>query len=145
MGDRIGNDADLCAFLRTLDPHGRDTLHRVLIRDQADRDAISSRLMRYRDERGGDWADIIDLLTMHPEVRRRVVRMLGEIEATNCPIPVREPSRWLPALVRGRSGQPSSQTIPGRMLGEHWDVAQDVRPATQVRSRFLETFGHLLG
>jgi hypothetical protein len=41
----------------------------VLIRDQPDRDAISSRLMRYRDQNGQDWADIIDFLTMYPEAR----------------------------------------------------------------------------
>jgi hypothetical protein len=28
-----------------------------LIRDQADRDAIASRLMRYRDQNGQDWAE----------------------------------------------------------------------------------------
>jgi hypothetical protein len=39
----------------------------VLIRDQADRDAISSDLLRYRDERRDDRADIIDMLTMHPD------------------------------------------------------------------------------
>ena len=75
-------DAELRALLATLDSKARDDLRRVLIRDQADRDAISSRLMRYRDERGDDWADIIDMLTVHPEARRRVVRMLGEMEAT---------------------------------------------------------------
>jgi len=32
----------------------------LLIHDQADRDAISSQLLRYRDERGNDWADIMD-------------------------------------------------------------------------------------
>jgi hypothetical protein len=53
-------------FLATLNPKARDDLRRVLIRDQADRDAISSRLMRYRDQNGQDWADIIDSLTMHP-------------------------------------------------------------------------------
>jgi hypothetical protein len=67
--------------LETLDPHARDTLRRVLIRDQVDRDAISSRLMRYREQNGQDWADIIDMLTMDPEARRRVVRMLAEIDA----------------------------------------------------------------
>jgi hypothetical protein len=77
----VGLDADLRALLGTLDPKARGTLRRVLIRDQADRDAISSRLMRYRDERGDDWADIIDLLTMHPDARKRVVRLLGEIDA----------------------------------------------------------------
>ena len=41
----------------------------VLIRDQADRDAIASQLLRYRDERGDDSAAIIDMLTMHPEAR----------------------------------------------------------------------------
>jgi hypothetical protein len=47
----------------------------LLIRDQADRDAISSMLMRYRDQNGQDWADIIDLLTMWPGARRGVVRV----------------------------------------------------------------------
>jgi hypothetical protein len=37
--------------------------------------------MRYRDKTGGDWADIIDMVTLHPEARRKVVRLLGEIEA----------------------------------------------------------------
>jgi hypothetical protein len=37
--------------------------------------------MHYRDNTGDDWADIIDILTMYPEARRKVVRLLGEIEA----------------------------------------------------------------
>jgi len=37
--------------------------------------------MRYHDRNGDAWADIIDFLTMHPETRRKVVRLLGEIEA----------------------------------------------------------------
>ena len=72
--------ADLRALLESLDPKARDTLRRVLVHDQADRDAISSQLLRFRD-RTGDWADIIDMLTMHPEARRKVVRLLGEIDA----------------------------------------------------------------
>lgn len=51
-------EADLRALLGTLSPKARDDLRRVLIRDQADRDAIASRLMRYRDQNGPDWADI---------------------------------------------------------------------------------------
>jgi hypothetical protein len=43
---------DLPALLSTLDPKARDDLRRVLIRDHADRHAISSRLMRYRDQNG---------------------------------------------------------------------------------------------
>jgi hypothetical protein len=45
------------------------------------RDAIASQLLRYGDGHGDNWADIIDFLTMHPEERRRVVRLLGEIQA----------------------------------------------------------------
>jgi hypothetical protein len=57
------SEDDIRDLLMTLDPKARDDirLRRVLIRDQADRNAIASRLMRYRDQNGQDWADIIDL------------------------------------------------------------------------------------
>ena len=54
---------DLRKLLETLDPLTREALRRVLVHDQADRDAISSQLLRYRDGHGDDWADIIDMLT----------------------------------------------------------------------------------
>jgi hypothetical protein len=54
----LTSDGDFRSVLERLDPKARDTLRRVLIHDQADRDAISSRLMRYRDQNGQDWADI---------------------------------------------------------------------------------------
>jgi hypothetical protein len=76
-------EADRRSLLQTLDPHARDTLRRILIQDQADRDAIASKLLRYRDERGDEWADLIDLLTMHPHARRHVVRLLAVIEAAS--------------------------------------------------------------
>jgi hypothetical protein len=53
----LTSDGDFRSVLERLDPKARDTLRRVLIHDQADRDAISSRLMRYRDQNGQDWAD----------------------------------------------------------------------------------------
>jgi predicted kinase len=65
----------------------------VLIHDETDRDAIASSLMRYRDERGNDWADIIDLLTVQPQARRLVVRLLGEIDATSDRISLDPPQR----------------------------------------------------
>ena len=68
-------------LLLKLTPSARQHLRRVLIHDQADRDAIASRLMRYPDDRGRDWADIIDFLTMHPDARRQVVRLLAELDA----------------------------------------------------------------
>jgi len=39
--------------------------------------------LRYRDQNDNDWADIIDMLTLHPEARRNVIRLLGEIDADN--------------------------------------------------------------
>ena len=74
-------DADLRAALVALDPPPRGTLRRVLMRDQADRDEIAMQLLRYRDTVGTELANIIDMLTMHPEERRKVVRLLAEIEA----------------------------------------------------------------
>jgi hypothetical protein len=62
-----GEDGDLRAALAGLDPKARDTFRRVLIHDEADRDAIAAQLLRYRDERGSR-ADIVDMLTMY---RRR--------------------------------------------------------------------------
>jgi hypothetical protein len=81
MSDESDGLPDLRKLLETLDPKTRDALRRVLIHDQADRDSVSSQLLRYRDGHGDDWADIIDMLTMHPDARRRVVRVLAEIEA----------------------------------------------------------------
>jgi hypothetical protein len=77
-----GHDGgDLRAALADLPPKGRDLLRRVLIGDDADRDVIASALLRYRDAAGDELADIIDSLTMYPDARRKVVRMLAEIDA----------------------------------------------------------------
>ena len=46
---------ELRDLLRTLSPSARDHLRDVLIRDRADRDAISSQLLRYRDQNGDEW------------------------------------------------------------------------------------------
>jgi hypothetical protein len=76
---------DLLPVLETLEPDARSQVRRVLIRDQEDRDAIAANLLRFRDEGGEGWADVIDLLTVYPEARRRVVRLLGELEAQGRP------------------------------------------------------------
>ena len=76
-------DDGLRSVLETLDSKAGDDLRRVLIHDQGGRDAVSSHLIRYRDGHGDDWADIIDMLTMYPEARRRVARLLAEVDADN--------------------------------------------------------------
>jgi hypothetical protein len=40
------------------------------------------KLLRYRNQTGQEWADIIDFLTMYPEARRRIARILGELGAS---------------------------------------------------------------
>jgi hypothetical protein len=74
---------ELRSLLETLSPNARASLRQALIRDQADRDVTASELLRYRDHAGSDWADVIDLLTLNPDARRRVVRLLGEMDADN--------------------------------------------------------------
>ena len=73
----MSDAVDLRAALSALDPPARDALWRVLIRDQADRDAIAQELMRHPDANGQEWADILDMLTMNPDARQRVVRAAG--------------------------------------------------------------------
>jgi hypothetical protein len=77
----IDEDADLRDLLLTLSPSAREHLRDVLIRDQADRDAIAQ-LLRFRDERGTPWANLVDRLTLDPELRRQYVRLLGELGAS---------------------------------------------------------------
>jgi hypothetical protein len=89
------------------------TLSAVLIHDQADRDAIASHLMRYRDKTGGDWADIIDMVTLHPEARRKVVRLLGEIEGHR-------------ATLGGRARRANGEGLARR--SRHWGT---LRPALE--------------
>jgi hypothetical protein len=81
MDDLLGEDRELRVLLLTLAPTMRDKLRNALIRDQDDRNAIASELLRYGDANGDGWADLIDTLSMYPDVRRKVVRMLAEIDA----------------------------------------------------------------
>jgi hypothetical protein len=52
-------------------------LRTVLIRD--DRDEIAQEILRYGDVSGNGWADVIDTLTIYPDVRRQAVRILAEV------------------------------------------------------------------
>ena len=73
--------AALRAALADLPPRSRDLPRRVLIEDFEGRNEISSALLRYRDAAGDELADTIDTLTMYPDARRKVARMLAEIDA----------------------------------------------------------------
>ena len=75
------DDDGLRFLLLTLSPTERDKLRRALILDQPDRDVIATQLLRYGDANGDGWADVIDTLVIYPDARRRVVRVLAEIDA----------------------------------------------------------------
>jgi hypothetical protein len=79
--DPADQDADIRASLTRISPRGRELLRRYLIADQRDRDAIASRLLHERSEGAHGLADLIDTLSMYPDQRRRVARLLGELEA----------------------------------------------------------------
>ena len=78
-------DAELRDLLRTLSPAARSHLRVLLIRDQSDRDLIAARLLRYRDVRGTAWADLIDELSLNPELLQRCIKLLGELGAEDWP------------------------------------------------------------
>ena len=75
--------AALRAAMADLPPKSRDLLRRVLVEDFEGRNEIAAALLRYRDEAGDELADTIDMLTMYPDARRKVARMLAEIDAAN--------------------------------------------------------------
>ena len=50
------------------------------------------------DQKGQDWVDIVEFLTMHPEARRQVARLLAEIEARDQYPNKSTPSKGSPSL-----------------------------------------------
>jgi hypothetical protein len=77
------DDDDLRLALSAIEPRGRELLRRCLIAYQPDRDALAFRLLHEGTEHAAWLADLIDTLTMHPDECRRVVRLLGELEASD--------------------------------------------------------------
>ena len=77
-------DEDLRSALEGMTPKSRDLLSRVLTGEQADRDTVACALTRYRNDDGGEVADIIRLLMLTPVARRRVSRVLADIKASPC-------------------------------------------------------------
>lgn len=78
---RYDEDSELRDLLRTLSPQARGPFQEVLMRGQAAPDHVTARLLRYRDVNGPAWANLVDRLSHDPELRRRCVRLLGELEA----------------------------------------------------------------
>lgn len=82
LGVRDPRDSDdLRAALADLPPKARHLLSRVLMGDVGDRAAVVAALLPYRETAGDELAGMIDFLTLDPEERRKVVRLLAEIDA----------------------------------------------------------------
>jgi hypothetical protein len=73
------NDEDLRDLLACIAAPGRDVLRRAARAEQWERDELARRLLR--EEGGRDAADLVDLMSLHPAERRRIARLLGELEA----------------------------------------------------------------
>jgi hypothetical protein len=78
----------------------------ALTRDQADRDVIAAQLLRYRDEPGDGWADMIDMLTMHPggAARDRALESQASVLGRRSDAPT--PLYVLPCTAAGWSSGP---------------------------------------
>jgi hypothetical protein len=72
-------DAELREMLIQFPQSSRDVLRRAARSNQSERDQLSSRLMR--EPRGQSLADLVDNMSLHPDFRRAIARVLGWIDA----------------------------------------------------------------
>jgi hypothetical protein len=75
------DDADLTRLLAQVEPTGRDVLRRAMRAEQQERDELALALLRQRTDVSRDLADLLDLTSLNPEVRRQAARVLGALEA----------------------------------------------------------------
>jgi hypothetical protein len=81
IGSGCVEDRDVARLLAMVNPTGRVVLRRAMRADKSDRDELASALMRDRSNVGQDLADLVDLASMEPGIRRQLIRVLGELEA----------------------------------------------------------------
>jgi hypothetical protein len=75
------DDQELARLLVAIRPQGRDVLRRAMRAEQLERDELAARLLDERSESARDLADLVDLASLHPEIRQQLGRVLGELEA----------------------------------------------------------------
>lgn len=75
------DDAELTRLLSQVRPEGRDVLRRLMRADQGERDEFALSLLRERADVGRALADLLDLASLRPEIRRQVARVLGGLSA----------------------------------------------------------------
>jgi predicted component of type VI protein secretion system len=75
------DDRELARLLSAIQPKGRDVLRRAMRAEQFERDELAARLLEERSPAARDVADLLDLASLHPEVRLQLARVLGHLEA----------------------------------------------------------------
>jgi hypothetical protein len=75
------DDRGLAQLLSAIQPQGRDVLRRAMRAEQFERDELAARLLDEQSESARDLADLVDLASIHPEIRQHLARVLGELEA----------------------------------------------------------------
>jgi phosphoglycolate phosphatase-like HAD superfamily hydrolase len=94
-------------------------VRRVLIADAPYPNAIADQLLRQRSERANNLVDVIDMLTIDANARRRVLRLLGELETVPRPgIPGHMVETGYP---RRMSGAPSVSVLVTDLDNTLWD------------------------
>jgi len=74
------DDAALAHILERLGPDARGELRQLVSGDQRESDAASDRLHREGTPEATALADLVDLLSVHDGLRRRVARVLEKME-----------------------------------------------------------------
>jgi hypothetical protein len=73
------SDAELSVLLARLPTPVQVRLRQTLVADQATRDDLARTLLRRGDPWATDLADLLDIMTLYPDARRQVTRLLGEL------------------------------------------------------------------
>ncbi len=71
------DDAELARLLSQVEPKGRNVLRRLMRAEQLERDEFALALLRQRTPVSLDLAELLDLASLHPEIRRQVARVPG--------------------------------------------------------------------
>jgi hypothetical protein len=76
------DDRELARLLSAIQPRGRDVLRRAMRAEQLERDELATRLQEEGSPVARDLADLVDLASLHPEVRQQLARVLGQLETS---------------------------------------------------------------
>ena len=77
------DDQMLAELLVQIKPSGRDVLRRAMRAEQFERDELARRLLEEGSPVARDLADLVDLASLHLEVRQQLARVFGYLEVVD--------------------------------------------------------------